>query len=193
MKLTKVKTEVTELDMTPMIDMTFQLIAFFMMLINFAEGDQNERIQLPASELAKPAVSPLESPITLHVTDDDSVIIGGQEISVDGLKPFLDREASVLTMRGKSPAVAAMIRGKLEGEFGPEYELLLNLMALVRRQVVAGSHSQAERKNIYKKILHDDIVEWIRRGKVDLVRAHLQSVLGPEMEVDINALNLDIA
>ena len=94
---------------------------------------------------------------------------------------------------GKSPAVAAMIRGKLEGEFGPEYELLLNLMALVRRQVVAGSHSQAERKNIYKKILHDDIVEWIRRGKVDLVRAHLQSVLGPEMEVDINALNLDIA
>ena len=117
MKLTKVKTEVTELDMTPMIDMTFQLIAFFMMLINFSEGDQNERIQLPSSELAKPAVSPLESPITLHVTDDDSVIIGGQEISVDGLKPFLDREASVLTMRGKSPAVATVIiRGDMDAK-----------------------------------------------------------------------------
>jgi precorrin-2 dehydrogenase/sirohydrochlorin ferrochelatase len=94
---------------------------------------------------------------------------------------------------GKSPAVAAMIRGKLEQEFGPEYELLLNLMARVRRQVVARSHSQAERKNIYKKILHEDIVDWIRNGKVDLMRAHLQSVLGPEMEVDINALNLDTA
>ncbi|MCU0870920.1 MAG: biopolymer transporter ExbD [Pirellulaceae bacterium] len=117
MKLTKVKTEVTELDMTPMIDMTFQLIAFFMMLINFSEGDQNERIQLPSSELAKPAVSPLESPITLHVTDKDSVIIGGQEISVDGLKPFLDREASVLTMRGKSPAVATVIiRGDMDAK-----------------------------------------------------------------------------
>jgi len=109
MKLTKVKTEITEMDMTPMIDMTFQLIAFFMMLINFAEGDQNERIQLPASELAKPAVSLLESPITLHVTDKDSVIIGGQEVSVDGLKPFMDREASVLSMRGKSPAAATVI------------------------------------------------------------------------------------
>jgi precorrin-2 dehydrogenase/sirohydrochlorin ferrochelatase len=98
-----------------------------------------------------------------------------------------------IATNGKSPAVAAMIRGKLEQEFGPEYELLLNLMALVRRQVVAGSHSQAERKNIYKKILHDDIVDWIRNGKVDLLRAHLQSVLGPEMEVDINVLNLDIA
>ena len=103
--------------MTPMIDMTFQLIAFFMMLLSFAEGDQNERIQLPSSELAKPAVSPLESPITLHVTDKDRVIIGGQEVSVDGLKPFLDREASVLTMRGKSPSVATVIiRGDMDAK-----------------------------------------------------------------------------
>ena len=117
MKLSKVKTQITELDMTPMIDMTFQLIAFFMMLINFSEGDQNERIQLPASELAKPAVSPLESPITLHVTDEDTVIIGGQEVSVEGLKPFLDREASVLTMRGKSPSVATIIiRGDMDAK-----------------------------------------------------------------------------
>lgn len=117
MKLSKIKTEVNEPDMTPMIDMVFQLIAFFMMLINFSEGDQNERIQLPASELAKPAVSPLESPITLHVTDADTVIIGGQEVSVDGLKPFLDREASVLTMRGKSPSVATVIiRGDMDAK-----------------------------------------------------------------------------
>ncbi|HBI15377.1 MAG TPA: siroheme synthase [Desulfobulbaceae bacterium] len=98
-----------------------------------------------------------------------------------------------ISTNGKSPAVSAMIRGKLEREFGPEYEVLLNLMARVRQQVVAGNHSQAERKKIYNKILHEDIVEWIRRGKVDLLRAHLQTVLGPETEVDINALNQDIA
>ena len=40
--------------MTPMIDMTFQLIAFFMVLINFSEVEQDQRITLPASELAKP-------------------------------------------------------------------------------------------------------------------------------------------
>ena len=117
MKLSKVKTEITELDMTPMIDMTFQLIAFFMMLLNFAEGDQNQRIQLPASELAKPAVMPLESPITLHVTQEDTVIIGGQEVSVEGLKPFLDREASVIAMRGKSPSTATIIiRGDMDAK-----------------------------------------------------------------------------
>lgn len=94
---------------------------------------------------------------------------------------------------GKSPAVAAMIRGRLEQEFGPEYEVLLNLMALVRRRMAAGSHSQAERKKIYKKILHDDIVEWIRGGKTDLLRAHLQNVFGPEIEVDINGVIRDIS
>ena len=115
MKLSKVDTKITELDMTPMIDMTFQLIAFFMMLLNFAEGDRNERIKLPTSELAKPAVAPLDTPITLHVTQEDTVIIGGQEVSVEGLKPFLDREASVLTMRGKAPSSATIIiRGDMD-------------------------------------------------------------------------------
>lgn len=98
-----------------------------------------------------------------------------------------------IATNGKSPAVAAMIKGRLEQEFGPEYEALLNLMALVRRQVIAGSYSQAERKKIYKKILHDDIVKWIRKGKIDLLRAHLQSVLGTETEVDINGVMRDIS
>jgi len=98
-----------------------------------------------------------------------------------------------IATNGKSPAVAAMIRGRLEEEFGPEYEVLLNLMAMVRRQVAARGHSQLERKKIYKKILHDDIVKWIRSGEVALLRAHLQSVLGPEMEADINGVMRDIS
>ena len=97
-----------------------------------------------------------------------------------------------IATNGKSPAVAAMIRGQLEEEFGPEYEVLLNLMAMVR-QVVAGSLAQAQRKKIYKKILHDDIVKWIRKGEVDLLRAHLQSVLGPGVEADINGVMRDIS
>ncbi|MEM1303854.1 MAG: biopolymer transporter ExbD, partial [Planctomycetota bacterium] len=36
--------EAAEGDMTPMIDMTFQLIAFFMVLINFSEVEQDQRI-----------------------------------------------------------------------------------------------------------------------------------------------------
>ena len=40
----------TEIDMTPMIDMTFQLITFFMVVKNFSEAEQDDRIQLPLAE-----------------------------------------------------------------------------------------------------------------------------------------------
>ncbi len=94
---------------------------------------------------------------------------------------------------GRSPAAAALIRQRLEGEFGPEYEILLRIMAMAREQ--AGSEddalSQPERKKIYKKILHDDIIDWIRTGQVDKVRDHLREVLGPGTELEANLPKLD--
>lgn len=83
-------------DMTPMIDMTFQLIAFFMVLINFSEAEQNERIRLPSSELAKPPDVPLDSPITLQLTSEGTVLLAGQNVPLAGVKPLLLREAQLL-------------------------------------------------------------------------------------------------
>ncbi len=96
-------------DMTPMIDMTFQLIAFFMVLINFTEADQNERIKLPTSELVKPPDTPLETPIFLHVTAEGTVIIGGLETTIEGVKSNLIVEANILKRKKSSPADATVI------------------------------------------------------------------------------------
>ena len=52
-----------EMDMTPMIDMAFQLIAFFMFAISFSQNEQDERVMLPDSVLAKPANQPLKYPV----------------------------------------------------------------------------------------------------------------------------------
>ncbi|MFY8202129.1 MAG: ExbD/TolR family protein, partial [Pirellula staleyi] len=77
MKVRKIfDTKIAELDMTAMIDMVFQLIIFFMVLINFAQDDQNDKIKLPASELAKPADSPLTFPITLNLDSTSTIYIG---------------------------------------------------------------------------------------------------------------------
>jgi biopolymer transport protein ExbD len=67
--------------MTPMIDMTFQLITFFMFVMNFSEAEQDDRIQLPLSQLAKPVDGPVEKPITLQLTSKGSVIYAGELIS----------------------------------------------------------------------------------------------------------------
>ena len=83
-------------DMTPMIDMTFQLIAFFMVLVNFSEAEQNDRIRLPSSELAKPPDAPFDSPITLQLTSTGMVLLAGQEVPLAGLQSLLLREAQLL-------------------------------------------------------------------------------------------------
>ena len=43
-----------DVNMTPMIDIVFQLIAFFMVVINFEQTQADERVKLPKDELARP-------------------------------------------------------------------------------------------------------------------------------------------
>lgn len=94
---------------------------------------------------------------------------------------------------GKSPAVAALIRQQLEEEFGPEYDILLQVMSLVRKHAALDGEnlSQADRKKIYKKILHNDIIDWIRMGQGDKLQEHLKNILGLETELDVNLPKLD--
>lgn len=108
------------IDMTPMIDMTFQLIAFFMILINFADTEQSEKVQLPSSALAKPPDAPLETPITIQIGFDrakdgtklsqEKAILAAQEFGTpDALKPMLSNEKYVLENRHKSISDANII------------------------------------------------------------------------------------
>jgi biopolymer transport protein ExbD len=96
-------------DMTPMIDCTFQLVIFFMLTLNFANDQQNEMIRLPISELAKPAEKPLESPITLQLTDKNRVIVNTDEVAMTGLKAILQREKNFLAEKGKGPGTATVV------------------------------------------------------------------------------------
>ena len=82
-----------EADMTPMIDCAFQLIAFFLLVINFSQSEQNLLILLPKSELAKPPKTPLDYPITLHLTKEGSVYGGGMEMAIDAIRPYLTQES----------------------------------------------------------------------------------------------------
>jgi len=96
MRVRKKEAEFIEGDLTPMIDMTFQLIAFFMVLINFSDAEQDQRINLPSSELAKPPDAPFEEPRYVQLTKDDTVLFAGEEIPIEKLEPILQREKSVL-------------------------------------------------------------------------------------------------
>ena len=99
----------TDIDMTPMIDMTFQLITFFMFVMNFSEAEQDDRIQLPLSQLAKPVDGPVERPITLQLANNGSVIYAGEMIGLRDVGGYLEQEKSVMIDAGKEPNTATVI------------------------------------------------------------------------------------
>jgi biopolymer transport protein ExbD len=96
MKYAKRQTKLLEGDLTPMIDMTFQLIAFFMLLINFSEIERAEEITLPVSVLAVPPSQPPKYQIILNLNPNGSVRFQGQTISqIDRLTPIFTQEINL--------------------------------------------------------------------------------------------------
>lgn len=83
-------------DMTPMLDVTFQLVFFFMLALNFSSDIQSNLIHLPISEIAKPSEGALELPITVQVLKSGTVLFGGDEMAVPSLQAPLQRERKVL-------------------------------------------------------------------------------------------------
>lgn len=115
----------SEVDMTPMIDMTFQLIAFFMFMLNMKESEQNEHVQLPDSVLAKPPDAPIENPITMHVSATGDIYIGGAKTSLAGVGPYLNAEANAFqAMDVPLNEVNVIIRGHKDSKTG----MIQNLM-----------------------------------------------------------------
>jgi biopolymer transport protein ExbD len=98
-----------KVDMTPMIDMVFQLVAFFMVIVNFSEADQDQRIKLPLSELAKPLEAAAEGRITLQLTDEGTVILGATEVTLPQLDRKLLREKQLIEATGKKSAQDATV------------------------------------------------------------------------------------
>lgn len=79
---------------------------------------------------------------------------------------------------GISPAVAAMVRRRLEREFGDEYGLLTTIAGLLREQLFAEGRESEEIKFLFEKILCDDIVDWLRQQQWDKVQQHVVNILG---------------
>lgn len=125
MRVQAKKVDMAEGDMTPMIDMVFQLIAFFMVLINFGQTEANDRVVLPHSQLVKPPEKKLDFPIILHIAQDGEVILGGDTYTAETLKIGLNREMSVIRAEGKQPGDAnVIIRAHKDSAAGDVQEVI---------------------------------------------------------------------
>lgn len=120
------QTDKIEMDMTPMIDMTFQLITFFMMLINFSQTEQDARVELPTSALAKPAdESGKEDLLVLQFTKHGTVLVMGDEVKVGtALEGIVERERRVFGRDKKLESAIVVIRADKTASTGEIQEAI---------------------------------------------------------------------
>lgn len=139
--------EIVEGDMTPMIDMAFQLIAFFMLVINFSDTEQDQRITLPASVLANPPDAPYEDPLTIHLTEQGQFIFGGVLLpSLDDLHNALLQETQIISRRTdkKLADVTVIIRGDEDARTGAVQEVIAKCQELnFERFALRGKKAEA--------------------------------------------------
>lgn len=104
MRITSPDATPPAVDMTPMIDIVFQLIAFFMVITNFEQNEADERITLPKDQLARPPEVKRENAFVLNfgfdkdadgniVDDTPYVFFGDERFTVDELRTRLEQEA----------------------------------------------------------------------------------------------------
>jgi biopolymer transport protein ExbD len=115
-----------EMDMTPMIDVTFQLIAFFIFVLNFTEVDQDQRVNLPLSELARPPEVPYDEPLTIQLMSNETIVFAGDTLTREGLKSALLREAQIIKAHPEKKVtdVTVIIRADRNAATGKVQELI---------------------------------------------------------------------
>jgi biopolymer transport protein ExbD len=91
-------TEGVEVNLIPMIDIVIQLITFFLMLVNFDESNNDERVRLPIADLAKPSEMEIDEMLILNVNSagEVNVGIGGDvllDIESDSFRQHMAKEA----------------------------------------------------------------------------------------------------
>jgi precorrin-2 dehydrogenase/sirohydrochlorin ferrochelatase len=76
---------------------------------------------------------------------------------------------------GRSPALAVWLRERLEAEIGPEYEVLLDLLAEERETIRASGRSSEDVD--WRTALDSDMLGLIRSGDLNHAKERLQTCL----------------
>lgn len=99
--------ELSEINVSPLIDMVFILLIFFIVTTTFVEEtgvDVNKPQAASAVQLDK-------NSILLAITQQGQVVYGGREIGLGGVRPLVKR----LTDREKLPVIVQVDRNAMAG------------------------------------------------------------------------------
>jgi len=143
--------------------------SFFMVISATDDSGLNSRIASKAKAHGI-LVNSVDQPLDCTFIMPSVVRSGGLQIAI--------------STGGKSPALAKKIRGELEGIFGPEYASFIELLGLVRRELLSEGKPSSGNKIIFQRLVDSPILELIKEGDIRGVKRTLSSLLGEEFPVE---------
>ncbi len=92
-----------EPNLTPMLDVVYQLVMFFMLCINFSQDNYDQRIRLPVAGSARP-VEPTRADddrLVLNVDKQGQLLFNGQVYDTEGAIRQIDIQAQLVRLNAK--------------------------------------------------------------------------------------------
>jgi len=104
-----VKSEVqSEPNLTPLLDVVFQLITFFMLVINFTSENYDQRVRLPVAGSARPVEDTeriSEDRFVLNVDQDGHLLVAGEKLVLNEAIKTIKRQAELIKLSLRSSGI----------------------------------------------------------------------------------------
>lgn len=86
-----------------------------------------------------------------------------------------------ISTSGKSPAMARVLRKKLEKEIGSEYSLWLKILGKFRKTIKTLKIPSIQKKKIFRRLVQEDLGRLIRDKNLRRLESHFQNILKREL------------
>jgi biopolymer transport protein ExbD len=110
-----------KIDMTPMVDVAFLLLIFFMTTTTF-KPPERVSVVLPGSK--SEIHVPETNTIIMTVNKAGEIYISDEDLSQTQLVPKEDIVKAILTWRAKSPAAIVVVKGDREVDYGAVADIM---------------------------------------------------------------------
>jgi biopolymer transport protein ExbD len=104
------------LNLTPMVDMVFLLLVFFLAATTFAREEVELDLKLPPAKSGQPGK--VEEKVVVNIAADGRLSVGGREVTLEALRQKLDAAAR------RSAETPVLVRGDTAAQFGLGLQVL---------------------------------------------------------------------
>lgn len=104
-----------EPNLTPMLDVVFQLITFFMLVMNFSNDNYDQRVRLPVAGSARPIEgdAKVEDRFVLNVDAEGHLLVGSEAQPLHKAVQTIKHEADLVKLNLKAGGVKLDASGSL--------------------------------------------------------------------------------